>query len=131
MSKMPPNRLLAPAVAIDNKSDSSPWRMPDETACSVLLHYFPSIEGVGMSWTLSSVPGPGTKVRVNRSIGITEVQAQYLNAGRPCLLIGAWAPRFPADSDSVGLLPAIFIICFALRYDLKQPSSASNPATAI
>src|SRR4030043_245107 len=67
----------------------------------------------------------------SRSIGITDVQAQYLKAGRPCLLIGVWLPRFPADSDSVGLLPAIFIICFALRYALKQPSSASNPATAI
>src|SRR4030042_7140841 len=71
------------------------------------------------------------KSKVNRSIGITDVHAQYLNTGRPCLLIGVCDPLLPADSDSVGLLPAIFIICFALRYDLKQPSSASNPATAI
>ena len=71
------------------------------------------------------------KSEFSRSIGITDVQAQYLKTGRPCLLIGVWLPRFPADSDSVGLLPAIFIICFAVRYDLKQPSSASNPATAI
>jgi hypothetical protein len=33
--------------------------------------------------------------------------------------------------DETKMLPAIFIICLALRYALKQPSSASNPATAI
>src|SRR4030042_120176 len=71
------------------------------------------------------------KSELNRSIGMTAVQAQYLSTGRPCLLIGVLALFFPADSDSVGLVPAIFIICLALWYALKQPSSASNPATAI
>src|SRR4030042_3501665 len=87
----------------------------------------------GLAWTgLSRLCfAQARKSALNRSIGITDVQAQYLSTGRPCLLIGVRDFFFPADSDSVGVLPAILIICLALRYDLKHPSSASNPATAI
>ncbi len=74
---------------------------------------------------------PGTEIRVESQHRDNRRHAQYLSTGRPCLLIGVRALFFPADSDSVGLLPAILIICLALRYDLKQPSSASNPATAM